>query len=117
MHVVIFEVEPKAGGKDRYLEIAAELRAELEQQDGFISIERFQSLADEGRMLSLSFWRDAEAINNWRANAEHRLAQAEGRRETVRRGLAEGGDPVRDGFLDALGEPRAQNHRTVRHHG
>ena len=82
MHVVIFEVEPKEGGKDRYLEIAAELRAELEQQDGFISIERFQSLADEGRMLSLSFWRDSEAINNWRANAEHRLAQAEGRRES-----------------------------------
>ena len=74
MHVVIFEGEPKAGGKDRYLEVAAELRAQLVEQDGFISIERFQSLVDEGRVLSLSFWRDTEAITNWRANAEHRLA-------------------------------------------
>jgi heme-degrading monooxygenase HmoA len=81
MHVVIFEVEPKPDGKDRYLEIAGQLRAELQGMDGFISIERFQSLSDEGRMLSLSFWRDADAISNWRANAEHRLAQAEGRRD------------------------------------
>jgi heme-degrading monooxygenase HmoA len=81
MHVVIFEVEPTPEGKPRYLEIAGQLRSELEAIDGFLSIERFQSLNDEGRMLSLSYWRDAEAIAVWRANAEHRLAQAEGRRE------------------------------------
>lgn len=81
MHVVIFEVEPTADGKPRYLEIAGELRAELQNIDGFLSIERFQSLNDEGRMLSLSYWRDAEAIAAWRANGSHRLAQAEGRRE------------------------------------
>ena len=81
MHVVIFEVEPKPDGKDRYLEIAGQLRAELEGLDGFISIERFQSLGDDGKMLSLSYWRDAEAINAWRTKAEHRKAQAEGRRD------------------------------------
>ena len=104
MHVVIFEVEPKEGGKDSYLEIAAELRAELEQQDGFISIERFQSLADEGRMLSLSFWRDAEAINNWRANAEHRLAQAEGRREIFNDYRIRIAEVVRDYTMTDRGE-------------
>ena len=104
MHVVIFEVEPKEGGKDRYLEIAAELRAELEQQDGFISIERFQSLADEGRMLSLSFWRDAEAINNWRANAEHRLAQAEGRRKIFNDYRIRIAEVVRDYTMTDRGE-------------
>ena len=104
MHVVIFEVEPKAGGKDRYLEIAAELRAELEEQDGFISIERFQSLVDEGRMLSLSFWRDAEAITNWRANAEHRLAQAEGRREIFNDYRIRIAEVVRDYTMTDRGE-------------
>ena len=104
MHVVIFEVEPKEGGKDRYLEIAAELRAELEQQDGFISIERFQSLADEGRMLSLSFWRAAEAINNWRSNAEHRLAQAEGRREIFNDYRIRIAEVVRDYTMTDRGE-------------
>lgn len=81
MHVVIFEVEPKADGKDRYLEIAGQLRAELEQLDGFISIERFQSMADDGRILSISYWRDADAIAAWRGMAVHQRAQAEGRRD------------------------------------
>ncbi|NQV56728.1 MAG: antibiotic biosynthesis monooxygenase [Rhodospirillales bacterium] len=79
MHVVIFEVEPKAGAKDTYLEIAGKLRQELEKMDGFISIERFQSLADENRMLSLSYWRDEDAISEWRSVANHQRAQAEGR--------------------------------------
>src|ERR1700693_3727444 len=81
MYAVIFEVEPKPGRKQDYLDIAASLRGELERIDGFISIERFQSLANQGKLLSLSFWRDADAVRRWREHAEHRAAQAKGRAE------------------------------------
>jgi len=76
---VIFEVEPAAGKRDAYLGIAADLRPLLDGIDGFISIERFQSLSDENRILSLSFWRDEEAVKAWRNTEEHRRAQAAGR--------------------------------------
>jgi len=79
MIAVIFEVFPAPGRKQEYLDIAAELRPELEQQDGFISIERFASLTNEGKVLSLSFWRDEEAVQHWRRCEGHRLAQARGR--------------------------------------
>ncbi|MBY0567834.1 MAG: antibiotic biosynthesis monooxygenase [Hyphomonadaceae bacterium] len=79
MIAVIFEVEPREGGRDVYLRIAAELRALLDEIDGFISIERFQSLSDERRLLSLSFWRDEEAIAQWRTLEAHRAAQRAGR--------------------------------------
>jgi heme-degrading monooxygenase HmoA len=77
---VIFEVTPAAGRREEYLALAGELRAELEQMDGFISIERFQSLSTDGKLLSLSFWRDEAAVARWRALASHRRAQAAGRR-------------------------------------
>ena len=79
MYAVIFEVEPAAGRQQEYLDIAATLRPELEKIDGFISIERFQSLSEPGKLLSLSFFRDEEAVRNWRNLAEHRVAQAKGR--------------------------------------
>ena len=79
MIAVIFEVVPAPGRKQEYLDIAAALRPELEKQDGFISIERFASLTNEGKVLSLSFWRDEEAVKNWRRLEGHRLAQARGR--------------------------------------
>lgn len=79
MIAVIFEVIPAPGRKQEYLELAAALRPELEKQDGFISIERFASLSDEGKLLSLSFWRDEAAVKNWRNFEGHRLAQARGR--------------------------------------
>lgn len=78
MLAVIFEVNPTMDGKAEYLRIAAELTAFLENRDGFISIERFQSLADEGKILSLSFWRDESAIGEWRNLLEHREAQKKG---------------------------------------
>ena len=81
MYAVIFEVEVKRDGKERYLGLASKLRKELENLDGFISIERFQSLADEGKILSLSFWESAEAIANWRNKVQHKEAQQEGMRE------------------------------------
>lgn len=79
MIAVIFEVEPKEGRRDDYLDAAAALRAHLETMDGFISIERFESLARPGRMLSLSFWRDEEAVKGWRNCELHRATQQRGR--------------------------------------
>ena len=84
MHAVIFEVWPKEEGRQEYLDIAAALRPTLEKMDGFISIERFQSLTDPGKILSLSFWRDDEAIAGWRRVETHRMAQAKGRGELFR---------------------------------
>jgi heme-degrading monooxygenase HmoA len=79
MMAVIFEVEPADGKRDAYLSIAADLRSLLDGIEGFVSIERFQSLADPGRILSLSFWRDEEAVKAWRNTSEHRRAQQAGR--------------------------------------
>src|SRR5262245_10880769 len=79
MIAVIFEVWPKPELKDRYLAIAAELRAQLEALDGFISVERFESLSEPGKILSLSFFRDQAAVAAWRNTLEHRAAQAAGR--------------------------------------
>ena len=79
MIAVIFEVWPAPGRKDDYLRLAASLRVELDQADGFISIERFQSLTDPEKLLSLSIWRDEEAVRAWRNNARHRASQAAGR--------------------------------------
>ena len=79
MIAVIFEVWPANGRKDDYLSIAASLRAELLAIDGFISVERFQSLTEPGKLLSLSFWRDEEAVKRWRNQQEHRKSQAAGR--------------------------------------
>jgi heme-degrading monooxygenase HmoA len=79
MYAVIFEVEPETGRVQDYLDIAARLRPELEKIDGFISIERFKSLSQEGKILSLSFWRDEEAIARWRRQEQHQVAQRAGR--------------------------------------
>ena len=79
MIAVIFEVTPAPGRTQEYLDIAASLRPELEKLDGFISIERFGSLVTEGKILSLSFWRDEDAVKRWRNVEQHRLAQARGR--------------------------------------
>ena len=76
---VIFEVWPARGHRDTYLGLAADLRAELEAMDGFISIERFESLATPGKLLSLSFWRDEAAVAGWRNHEHHRATQAAGR--------------------------------------
>jgi heme-degrading monooxygenase HmoA len=79
MIAVIFEVEPDPAHRQEYLDIAAALRAELETIDGFLSIERFESLSRPGRILSLSFWRDEAAVAQWRNLESHRMAQARGR--------------------------------------
>ena len=79
MIAVIFEVWPSEGKAAQYLELAASLRPQLEKADGFISIERFESLATPGKYLSLSFWRDEDAVRAWRNVEAHRTAQARGR--------------------------------------
>lgn len=79
MIAVIFEVLPHDDRKTDYLDIAADLRPLLDEIDGFISIERFASLTEPGKILSLSFWRDEEAVQQWRQMAEHRAAQTAGR--------------------------------------
>ncbi len=79
MIAVIFEVEPAAGAQADYLARAAALRSELERVPGFLSIERFESLSQPGKLLSLSFWQDEAAVQAWREHGEHRLAQAAGR--------------------------------------
>lgn len=79
MIAVIFEVEPAVGERATYLALAAGLAPRLEAVDGFISIERFESLMRPGRILSLSFWRDETALGEWRRVEAHRAAQARGR--------------------------------------
>jgi heme-degrading monooxygenase HmoA len=79
MIAVIFEVIPNEKKMDEYLEIAGELKNNLQEIDGFISIERFYSLAEEGKLLSLSFWRDEKAVKQWRTLEVHRAAQTKGR--------------------------------------
>lgn len=81
MIAIIFEVWPKPNHKQHYLDIAATLRPLLESIDGFISVERFESLTEPGKMLSLSFFRDEAAVQTWRNLTAHRTAQAEGRAE------------------------------------
>jgi heme-degrading monooxygenase HmoA len=79
MIAVIFEVEPREGRTDAYLTLAAGLRERLESIEGFVSIERFQSLTQPGKLLSLSFWRDEAAVQRWREVEAHRTAQRAGR--------------------------------------
>jgi heme-degrading monooxygenase HmoA len=81
MIAVIFEVWPRPQRRQEYLDIAADLRGHLERIDGFISVERFQSLSEPGKLLSLSFWRDEAAVRAWRDLEAHRSAQRRGRAE------------------------------------
>jgi heme-degrading monooxygenase HmoA len=79
MIAVIFELSPNEEQRATYFDLAAQLRPELDAIDGFISIERFESLATQGKYLSLSFWRDEAAVQTWRNRDTHRAAQSQGR--------------------------------------
>ena len=79
MIAVIFEVTPHPDKMQAYLDAAASLKPLLAEVDGFISIERFQSLSDTGKLVSLSFWRDEAAVAQWRRIEAHRGVQAAGR--------------------------------------
>lgn len=81
MIAVIFEVTPREGQIDHYLALAQQLRTLVERQDGFISVERFRSVTNPDKYLSLSFWRDERAVQQWRQQIEHRAMQSKGREE------------------------------------
>ncbi|MEO7337465.1 MAG: antibiotic biosynthesis monooxygenase [Caldimonas sp.] len=83
MIAVIFEVVPLDGKRDAYLAMAAALREQLDGIDGFLSIERFESLTQPGKLLSLSFWRDEDAVRRWRNVSDHRSAQEAGRQRIL----------------------------------
>jgi heme-degrading monooxygenase HmoA len=107
MIAVIFEVAP--ADRDAYLAIAASLRPELERTDGFVSIERFQSLADPGKILSLSFFRDEAAVRAWRTRPAHRAAQAEGRNHVLADYRLRVAEVLRDYGMDARDEAPADS--------
>lgn len=79
MIAVIFEVIPNQHRISEYFEHAAKLKSTLEAMDGFVSVERFESLTQPGKFLSLSFWRDEEAVKGWRNQTQHRATQTAGR--------------------------------------
>lgn len=79
MIIVVFQVEMRQGRGGEYFDLAGELRPELQKIDGFLSVERFESLSTPGRYVSLSFWRDEAAVLEWRRHAEHRVAQERGK--------------------------------------
>ncbi|MCC7049447.1 MAG: antibiotic biosynthesis monooxygenase [Alphaproteobacteria bacterium] len=85
MIAVIFEFWPKEGQVARYLDVAAEMRRVVEKIDGFISVERFESIYEKGKYVSLSFWRDEAAVRAWREQLDHRAAQDLGRAEIFAR--------------------------------
>lgn len=109
MIAVIFEVEPSATGRQAYLDTAAALRTELERMDGFLSVERFESLSQPGKLLSLSFWRDEEAVARWRALPEHRAAQSAGRAGVFTNYRLRVAQVLRDYGLHARGEAPADS--------
>lgn len=111
MIAVIFEVWPNEGETQTYLDIAASLGPELKKIDGFISIERFESLAQAGKILSLSFWRDEQAIQHWRTLELHRSAQSRGRAEVFRDYRLRVAAVIRDyGMLERAQAPSDSRH-------
>ncbi len=112
MIAVIFEVWPADGQKQKYLDIAAELKPELEQIDGFLSIERFQSLVDETKLLSLSFWRHEAAVAAWRNVEHHRSAQKAGRHGVLRDYRLRVAHVLRDYGMDERAEAPADSRKT-----
>jgi heme-degrading monooxygenase HmoA len=104
MIAVIFEVWPRPELKHRYLAIAAELRAQLQAIDGFISVERFESLTEPGKILSLSFFRDEAAVAAWRNTLAHRTAQAAGREAIFADYRLRVAEVLRDYGMTARGE-------------
>ena len=96
MIAVIFELEPALDGRQEYLDLAAALRADLEGIDGFISVERFQSVTNPDKLVSLSFWRDHASIDAWRRLESHRAAQQRGRHSLFRSYRLRVAEVVRD---------------------
>ena len=112
MIAVIFEAKTESAHKADYLNAAALLRPQLDKFDGFISIERFESLSEPGKILSLSFWRDEEAVRNWRNLDAHRIIQSAGRHHIFDDYRLRVADVVRDyGMRDRAAAPEDSRSR------
>lgn len=111
MVTVIFEVWPRPEHRAGYLDWAADLKAELAGMDGFISVERFQSLTDPGKLLSLQFWRDEASLHAWRNLEAHRAAQDAGRRTMFSDYRLRVAEVLRDYGMDARAEAPADSRR------
>jgi len=111
MIAVIFEVRPEAGRGEDYFDAAQRLRPLLGEIDGFLSIERFESMTEPGKILSLSFWRDEEAVRRWRNLEEHRRAQTAGRRSIFADYRLRVATVIRDYGLHARGEAPEDSRR------
>lgn len=113
MIAVIFEVWPEPSRRQDYFDIAAGLRPLLAEIDGFLSIERFESLNEPGKILSLSFWRDEAAVAAWRNLERHRAAQEAGRAGIFRSYRLRVASVLRDYGMDsrdqAPGDSRQQH--------
>lgn len=114
MIAVIFEVTPKNGMQGPYLDMAAQMKEHLADFDGFISVERFQSLTTPGKLLSLSFWRDEESVQRWRKLTAHRGAQEMGRQRFFEDYRLRVAGVMRDYGMDARIEAPADSRA---HHG
>ncbi len=109
MIAVIFEGSPAEGQNEVYLDLAAALRPQLDQIDGFISIERFESLSQPGKLLSLSFWRDEAAVAAWRNRPAHRATQARGRSGVFADYRLRVAEVLRDYGMNARGQAPADS--------
>ena len=101
---VIFELTPAPGRKQEYLDLAAGLGAEVKDFDGFISIERFESITSPGNFVSISWWRDEEAVRKWRNVQKHREAQGKGRAGIFAKYRLRVAQQIRDYTHDSRGE-------------
>ena len=117
MIAVIFEAWVSEGRGDTYLTLAAALREDLERIEGFVSVERFQSLSDPGKLLSLSFWADEAAVARWRNHARHREAQATGRAGVFAAYRLRVAEVVRDYGAQERREQAPEDSRAVHAHG
>ena len=111
MIAVIFEVWPAEGRREEYLDLAGELKPLLADIDGFVSVERFESLTEPGKVLSLSIWRDEASLAKWRAIAEHRVAQARGRKGVFKDYRLRVASVVRDYGMTDRGEAPADSRK------
>ncbi|MEM9762662.1 MAG: antibiotic biosynthesis monooxygenase [Pseudomonadota bacterium] len=107
MIAVIFEVEPAEGALEGYMALAGSLKSEVEAIDGFISVERFESMTTPGKLVSISFWRDEAALEAWRNRPRHRAAQVKGRTGMMAGYRLRVASVIRDYGLEARAEAPA----------
>jgi heme-degrading monooxygenase HmoA len=111
---VIFEFTPAEGRFPEYMELVGTLKADLDKADGFISLERFESITTKGKFVSLQFWRDEEAVSKWRNLQRHRTVQAKGRAGIFKSYRLRIAGVIRDYTMDERAQAPADS---VRVHG